>query len=527
MESVLPALGLTPTVSGVVTGMKYATYIGKKSYDLTKFVTGGRTGTRELSQGIVKKGLTGSGVGQLVGSNKVVVGSAKNFAENKSMPNPVTPPRTPAGKRKATTNLSKTRKNKKQRKKAQKVMANVVKKIVSGVSVGKAAGKMRKSKKSTKSMVKFGQLGYTVSANLVGTVIDPQVVYLHHNTFDVGGIARTIVGALLRKLFKKAGIDIGNENDELPLRDNYNSDDFQIVFIQKDIAGLVWTPFEYPIPANTTFKSLLDALCGGGGTPYFEMIAFMDGANQKVPNSLALNIRDKWVTPAGVEAFVYRTHTVLNLQNERIVFYGRSKLTVQNRTKGSNASGTDYSDQRIDNQPLEGKLYDFTNGDPRLKKSQLTGTGVTNEYDFLLDTGSAFVRAFGAVVFPANYMDDIPSGKLWKNVKKSSNVLIQPGDIKHTQIEVNYDLPLLELLLKFRVLYKTTVSGEVCFTGLKSHKSQFLILKEILRTPADNFITIQYENEKMFGAYSYSKKSKSFFRSQNYESTITQWVPPV
>lgn len=538
MELVLPALGLTADVQGVIRGINYANYIGKKSYEVVKSMTGGRTGTYELNQGIVKKGLTGSGVAPLVGSNKVIVGSAKNLPKNNPMQ--VTPPRTPANKKRKSnispSKISKIRRTKKKGKpfstKATQTVAKAVSKIVKGVSEGKFKGRLTARKKEKFAINKFGKLGYTCSNNLVGTVADPNAVYIYHSTYDVNMIARAIIGALLRKLFKKAGIDVSNENNELHFRDFVDSQDFQIIYRDQDLVNGNSSPYDYVIPNNTTFKTLLDTFCVyTPNTPFKRIIDFMlAGADtndiRRQPSSLCLMVRDKWLNGA-VEEYAWRTHTHMDLQNEKIVFHSRSSLIVQNRTKGSAAPVTDYSDQRVDNQPLMGKLYEFYNGDPRLKTAQLTGTGVANEYDFLIGTAATpSVRAFGSTVFPSDYMDEVPSGKLWKNTKKTSNVMIQPGDIKKSTLDVTYDLPLLELLIKFRVVTQGTVSGTTAYTGLKSHQSEILALQEVLRTPADNFITVQYEVNNICGAYCYSKKSKSFFRTQNFEGTITQWVPP-
>lgn len=533
MESVLPALGLTPSVSGVLTGMKYATYLGKKSYDVVKTITGGSTGTRELKSGIVRKGLTGSGVAPLVGSNKVVVGSAKNLPQNKPMQ--PTPPRTPSvKKRKSKSDSGSTRKAKKA-KKASKPNKKAIRKLnalIKGVSEGKYSGKMKKSAKEV-SMTKFSHLGYVTTATLIGTVADPTCCYIYHSTYDVNMIARAIIAALLRKLFKKAGIDVVNENNELSFEEYTNSTGFMFQYRDVDPTDQNVQSYSLIIQNNTTFKTLLDTICtyaGSPDTPYKRIIDYMLVPDQgkRVPYSMSLQVQDKWINPNEVVEVAWRTHTHMALQNEKIVLYCKSLLTVQNRTKGSAASASDYSDQRVDNQPLQGKLYEFSNGDPRLKSTQHVGSGLpNNEYDFLVNTGAATtVRAFGSVVFPADYMDSPPGGKYWKNCKKVDNVVVQPGDIKKTSINVKYDMNLPDLLTKFRIASQQFIVGDQSYTGLKSHKSQILALEEILRTPQDNFITVQYEVQNFCGAYAYSKKSKSYFRTQHFEGTQNQWVPP-
>lgn len=531
MELVLPALGLTADVQGVIRGINYATYMGKKSYDVVKMVTGGQTGVRELTEGIVKKGVTGSGVAPLVGSNKVLVGSAKNFTENKEMPQLPTPSRTPAAKkRKAKTSKSKSSKSKKVKvaKKSKPYKPR-------GVSEGRASGSMGKKVK-TQNFNQFHKLGYVTQSEKYGSVADANCVYIYHSTYEVDAIVRSIIASLYRKLFKIAGVEVVNELDELKFQ-SLDSSDVRIQYTDANIVNGTLANYVFDIGNNVTFKSLIDNTCVySTGTIFQKLVDTMfnatlgDGNDGRIPYYLMFQVKDT-VVLNNEQSFVWRNHAVLNLQNERVVLMSKSALTVQNRTKGSNAAAADYDDQRVDNQPLKGKLYEFCNGDPRLKQQQMhiqPTMPVPDGYEYTVSSGSTrAVRAFGGTTIGTNsLMREPPPSKIWKNVKKCSQVLLQPGDIKRSVISVNYDLTLPDLLTKFRVVSSGSATyGTGMYTQLKSHKSQILALEEVLRTPGDNPINCTYEVEITVGAYCYSKKSKSYFRAQQFEENVPQWAP--
>lgn len=529
MQHVFPALGITPTVAGVQQFVKLSTWLGQKSYEITKMATGG-SGVRELSTGIVRKGVTGSAVSPLVGSNKVLVGSAEKLPENKSMA-PVSGT-TKTKKRKQS--ISSEGKTTTKKVKPDERAYYKVKKRKGSKSTGKYVGKLKKTKRYKKSVTlsKAAKNGYILNNDLTGNVSDPQCVYLYHSTYDINMIARGMIGGMLRALFKKAGIDVSNENTEFPLYDAAHSEQYKIVYndrnpVTQDSTTVPTYRYEYTIVDNTTFRSMMDDICQyhlSPATPFKRLIDTMFGDSENIPFTLTLTVRDN--SPDNVVS-PWRTHTHLTLSNQRMSIICKSAIMVQNRTKGSAAGATDYSDQRIDNQPLRGKLYEFKNGDPRVRTPMTIGNGISDQFEFLFNSGaSPSVRTWGQLVIPNDYVESPPMGKFWKNVKKTSNVLIQPGDIKSAEIEVAYDLPIPELIVKFRVAAEGAYKGPGIYYGLKSHKSQILALEEVLKTPADNFINAQFQVRQLVGAYCYAKPNKSVFRAQHFTSAVTQWVPP-
>jgi len=401
---------------------------------------------------------------------------------------------------------------------------------VVGVAEGSNGGVFKQPRTNTKSfLLSCAKSGYTAQIEKYGTVTDANSIYVYHSTYDVNNIARTTCGALLRTLFKRSGIEVLNESTELPLKDAVNSLDYQIRYHEMNPIDGTTRSWDYTIPDDTSFKTLLDTMTTyAGSTPFKRMIDYMtnNAGEFYVPDSIYLLFKDKYDF-GQIATNDWRTKTCIKLSDEIIVMQCKSALTLQNRTKGSAAGATDLSVDRIDNQPLKGKLYEFSNGDPRVREAQKLGTGITNQEDMYYNTGSLqAARAFGGTAIANEvYMREPPTAKFWKNCISSSNVMLEPGVMKKSEIVVSYKTKIPELFKKFRIDVAGTYEGCSGYHNLRSHKSQILALEEVLRTPSDNFIVCQYEVENTCGAYTYSMKTKGVFRMQQYEESITQIIP--
>lgn len=508
-----------------------------------EYVGGGLGAAAGAALGFIAADVPGAYVGGQVGWK-----AGKNFAKNKTNEMPprkrnnsggmVTPPRTPRVIRRRVTNPSPKKRTAKKvinirkakiaaRKRFGAAKASPYKYV--GISTGSNGGRFNQPVPNMKSMIlKCQKIGYTAQVEKHGTVADPNVVYVYHSTYDVNIIARTILGAILRTTFARTGIEILNENSEIPFRDGIDSFDYMIKYTDQNPVDMTLRSWSYEVPNNATFKSLLDTMCVyAGGTPFQKLIEYFFNSTGAfyVPKSFSFHMKDKYTISEAI-VFDWRTKTYINLSDEVIVMQCKSVLTLQNRTKGSAAGADNFDAQRVDNQPLKGKLYEFGNGDPRVRSAQDLGTGVTNYHDDYYNTGAPQAcRAFGGTAIADGQMREPPQGKFWKNCIASSTVNLEPGVMKKGEITVNYKSKLPELLKKFRCDVTGSLSGVSNYHNLRSHKSQILGLEEVLRTPADNLITCQYEVENTAAAYCYPKKTKGVFRVQQFEENVPQIIP--
>jgi len=497
-----------------------------------EYVGGAIGGASGAALGFIAADVPGAWVGAKYGWQ-----AGKNFAKNKETMPPVrrkrkssmlTPPRTPKRFRRTSKVVPKKFKRKTPYVKKQftKVVKKAAKKrLVTGVSQGSFAGKFAIPSKLTKSFENIAlNLGYHITKESYGDCVDTDCAYIYHSNFIPNLIAKCLTGALVRTIFRKAGLEIGNQEQELPVYDSGSSIGYRLVYTYRDPITGNMDQSLLDTAENETFQSFVENLQTTNRLGWLFAQYIYNAANQfKEPYSLGLYTYD-------YNALItnYRLAAYMTLQDEFVVYEATSALMVQNRTQGSAATGTDLSLDRVDNQPLKGYLYQFKNGDPRLKTNQIKNTGVATNRDFLYSTGDTKgLRSYGSVqlVGPqAALMSEPPMPSIWRNVDASTKIQLDPGMMKKTLVISSYKARLPELLRKFRIDVVNLIAGTGNgYSQLPSHKSQILALEEMLRTPSANFITLLFENEYKVGCYTYTSKLKGTLRSDITEEEILQY----
>jgi len=361
-------------------------------------------------------------------------------------------------------------------------------------STGAYGGRFKKPRKVKNSIFTQSlRSGYKMDVEEFGRIEDPDSVYIGHSTKHIVNMTTAIVGALLRKLFVKAGYPIGDRFDELALFSWNNSDGFKIEYVVKNglDSGEVLS-VSVSIGDNQSFQSLMGATGAGTmGAIAAQMANFIKLTDKLIPHKLILYMSDRNAVETN-----WRMASSINVGYERMHLASKSTLTVQNRTAGANAVAADKSSERVDNQPLEGTLFEFNQATPKLKFMALN-PGNQRPLNSFVENGLRLVRS--AVL--DNSMQNAPDPKIWSNCNKKSKVLIQPGSMKKTVLFHKYESSLLTFLQRIQNFHTegTDMTGG-------SGKSQFLQLQETLRTTSSNPVTVQYERHLEIGCYFKSTK---------------------
>jgi len=493
-------------------------------------------------------GASGGALGYIVGGvpgayygADMAYNTAKDFEKTYPM---MTPPKTPRKRKAVVMPGPYTRKK---QKKSRKLIAKkfrvgkVLKRMVKvakkrrqrkGVNVAGAVGAIggkfnlptKAGIKGQKVISSFLKEGYHLTKEDHGTVTDSDCVYLQHSNFRPTEICKVLCGAIFRKLFRKAGIEIANLETELPLFSGEDSDGFRIEFTARNPIDGTTAVNNYDIINNKTFADIVTDNINNAASLGSHMENYLRNANFGEPYRIRLYQSDR----NGLSTN-WRIASELNLECEKVTIEMSSKVTIQNRTRASNAGATDYDADRIDAQPIKGYIYNFKNADPRLKASTQLPGGVPLNYDVYYNSGEYFVgiRTWGGSTVGANakYLREPPQAKIWTNVDGVSKVYLEPGVMKNTFIHTRYENYLNTLLKKLRVAVYGT--GDI-FRGLGACKAQIVALEENLRTPSDNQIVCTYEVEFKCGAMMTTKKNKSLLLTdlQVPVGAIPQSVPP-
>lgn len=350
----------------------------------------------------------------------------------------------------------------------------------------KMKGKKKKSAKKEKYLANTH--GIVRKRETYGKVSSDHAVYLKHGTFNDIEFGSTICGALIRKLFMKAGLDINHHNDIITVRgSSFVSGDLRLLFTYSSDGVPSTVTNKYINVSNTGPMYAISFLESGFADMRNFFIDYIREAEHAKPMWLDLQYHE-------VNEDIYITHTRLDLQSLKIHYHVSSVLKVQNRTLPPASADSHNLTDTVDNQPLSGKLYHFKNSDPKLAagvQHMLAGNG-----DAVLAgvTGEGF-EGFWGEGDTYEFLDPPPK-HYWKNVGKVVPALIQVGESQQTGCSYAISCGFQQFLDKFRNEWDDM--GR--YHNLPG-KSQILGLTEFIHTPNTNKITVGYERHLTIGIW--------------------------
>lgn len=362
-------------------------------------------------------------------------------------------------------------------------------------------GRFPKTKKVRQTETsKILSLGFEETNEYHGRVEDANAVYIHHTTFVLNATAGVIRNALIRKLFLIAGISIPDRLQVLPLQEPFSGSGFRITYQRIDPHNGGSSYHSYDTVSTDSFQSM----CDNFSHFYNYLISVMSADDHTDLGHLFLYQSDRYTAEGAGE---FKLAAKMDMNNTSITLVQSSLIKVQNRTAGSGAAGGENPDKsidRVDSQPLDGRIYDYTNLEPRLKSQKIDPNPLE---DALINTASVLgLRLIkGAQLNIALNNEPVP--QKWINCNKTTRLSLMPGHMKTSRITHRLSGKFNNIMKKLRLIDTTALS---CYGG--SGKSQMLMFQEILRTDSANLITIQYECLKKTGCYvsRYSRSTTPF-----------------
>lgn len=350
----------------------------------------------------------------------------------------------------------------------------------------------------TKAMAK----GYHSTEEKFASITDPHCIYVQHSTWNLDVQVRTMLGALYRKIFQKAGIAVNSRLQELPLTSPTSSLGFRLDFTHiNPITGA-----ETTVAYDTVEDESITTLTTNWAAINALFLQFMANQNQNEPHKMRLYLNDN-----GVVGSTPRIVAELNLRQESMEIHMSSHLKVQNRTSGAEATEGELGDlDRVDVQPLHGVLYNHTGADPRLRTIDTSPTGILNipisrmQRDGLQAFGGTGIGLTGTFQY-----EEPPNPKYFVNCNKSSKIAVQPGAIKSCYIAYTVKGRVNRICKNMSALAFGTTNGADYFSTAIG-RSQTVALEELIRTTTTNPITVQFERQYKCGVVLKTKKESLF-----------------
>lgn len=367
---------------------------------------------------------------------------------------------------------------------------------------GRYAGKVKGKKLRTKIQDICQRTGFLHTVEVNGIVADPDICYITHSTYS--GMRPTheiLMHALLRKVFAKAGCNITGVNEKIR---GYNaginggdSDGWKICLVWTDILTGVKQWVQYETGLNETLYTITGSVQNGLApnasnimNALVEFSVEFGGAKDRIFESLELYDKD------GNAGNFWRIASTINLKLENIHCYSQSSIKFQNRTKSGGTNETD----NVNNNPLVGRIYEFTSGVPRPK--------VENTYLLERITDGFGVELIRGAEFAANVqgLKEVPRASFFANCNKSISLKLQPGDIKKNSIRHSFKMLFNDFLLNYALLFNNNGVGK---TAKATGKCAMLALEDMINIDAGDLVTLAYEVNRIVGIYTSSGKAPS------------------
>lgn len=326
------------------------------------------------------------------------------------------------------------------------------------------------------------QKGFHGVFDTYGRIVDPQAAYIMHSTWSASHFGQIIIGAMYRKLFQKAGIQINERIEELPLASISSAVGFRLEFTVQNAVNSAGATYTYDTVEDDTLQSVIGAFAG--------VVTFFNNYFNNITAAVASE--PYRLSLYSLDGAVWRLASTLNLQNEFIDLFVSSELNMQNRTSGDLAAAGDAAVERVDNQPLMCKIYEFSHADPRLRQNNAAT-------DALNTAGVNGIKLIRGIELPLTFQHR-PSPKIWLNCKGSSQFILDPGNLKKTFIQWKIKGMFINVLKKLKC-YTTAANGLSGGIG----KCQIVMFEEKLRTSGSNNLTIQYEQVMKVGCWMTTK----------------------
>lgn len=382
-----------------------------------------------------------------------------------------------------------------------------------GVASGVYKGKFNKAR-ANKTTVETKALknGYHITRETFGIVSDPHCAYIIHNTYSLGEIVRVMSGAILRQLFNVHGYVINNRTENLQLGFNtgVGANVFRIRVVRYNpVTGVSSTDLIYNMGEGESFTTVLNSFTGLRDV----FLQFFQKTSDEIPKIIQLLLPDDSITGVGPPD-QWRTMASLDLSNLMFEVNVESQLIIQNRTSGALATGSAIGEaDRVDNQPVVGRMYQFRHADPRMKAPQDTRA---IEFNRVKEDGLSLLKA--SVV--GQPFEEPPAPQFWTNCSKSTVVRLNPGDMKKSTIYHTYKGSLDTLVKKLTVRQQQVDASNLQLSGIPG-KCQMFAFEEKIRTDSTNVLTLNYERQYKIGCTVKKVKKMSLFTTELFTQNVS------
>lgn len=378
-------------------------------------------------------------------------------------------------------------------------------------TVGRYVGRIKRKKLKKRKIDTYLFRGFKNTTEIVGTVSDPDCVYVGHSTSCGYRILTVFLQACLRKLFERTGMRIHNVNQKLE-GVSPNSDNWQLQLVIQDASG-VETVSSYNLALEESIDTIVGNQAQGTAGTWPNLwnfwINYIGSATATVAGSTQRPTRLQLWRKDGNSGTFWTFDCEICFAEERIHLMIESHLKLQNRTLSA-AANADSDD--VTNNPVVGKVYEFSSGAPRMK---IDGAQII---EGVLDaTGVITERAAQLVAAGSGSYREPPEPHVFMNVKRYASVMLQPGQIKKDTLTYRISMPVYNFFE--RLDWRYDASALATRKSMKMlGKCSLFALEDLINVNGVQNISIAYECNRSEACYLTTHR-KRMAQGQFYQQT--------
>lgn len=364
-------------------------------------------------------------------------------------------------------------------------------------------GKFRRPK--SKGTSTLSTMGAMLKTEKGGAADHDKCLYIGHSTAGREQVLRIVCMAIIRRLARMCGFHINTFQDRVDFVGGTNSPGGIQYFYSSNEDGNIVAQRSFDVPANSTWDDVVGDL-------------MTDLATAVTATSFSFRLLEIWYFPYSNEAANVVSHRFkLNLRKSMIKLVASSNMKIQNRTRAHTEIGVEsaaaaQSVLNVENNPLTGKSYLVNGNGFRLNWSNDT-TNTFNLYSHettgVIDGGD--IDGTGLTTELIDLLKRPPHRNMFKGVKHSGGVVLQPGEIKSSHLSYQCFVSLDKIMQNLHGHIEDGSKHQ--FWNAKS--KMFAFEKMMNTTDAEEpSINIGYEVNNFYGAILYPHKQRILVEKQ-------------
>lgn len=392
-------------------------------------------------------------------------------------------------------------------KQRQRVALRVLRKRPVNYTTGRISTRIRKHRKSGKAgklRERFEKKGIVKATEYAATYNGStlqQTIAIGHGTFITRYFRQLAIAAVLRKLFNKAGLQVGSWNDTLGSLNFGVGDLIEFTGVRDtNVLGDNIYSLSYTLIAGDltgTFENLVDKIDN--------QFVIVYRANSSGDLTISWQQVSFFPVGAGTKTFVARTQMLIS--GAKCEFLCNSQMKVQNQTV---AVETDNQADNVNNVPIMGRSYEGL-GTGLVRRGAFTASSIAGGAVYAINWKTGHISDNGISKIADEPWTKVP----FVGVSKTIGVRYQPGEIRTSTLQSRMFVPFDDIMKQ--VVLTDNTGLQLTNPLIKRGKFRVQLLEKMIGLAGATGVKVAFEVNNYMGVI--FKPGRAGYMQPTFETT--------